>query len=149
MTLTEIKGNLFTSPDNFYLSHCISADFRLGAGIAIQFNETYDMRRKLFKLFPHPDDPFRGNGERYVGKALLVDNVFNLVTKSRYYEKPTYGALQQTLEDMKRQCVERGIKKLAMPRIGCGLDRLNWVTVKKIIKEIFEDTDIEIFAYYL
>lgn len=149
MTLTEIQGNLFVAPNDFYLAHCISADFKLGAGIAIQFNETYDMRRKLFKLFPHPDDPFRGNEESYVGRALLVDNVFNLVTKSKYYEKPTYNTLRQTLNDMKRQCTERDIKKLAMPRIGCGLDRLNWDIVKKTIKEIFADADIEIFVFYL
>ena len=31
-----------------------------------------------------------------------------------------------------------------MPRIGCGLDGLDWGIVKAIIKDVFEDTDIEI-----
>lgn len=36
-----------------------------------------------------------------------------------------------------------------MPRIGCGLDKLEWNKVKEMIKEIFEDTDIVIEVYYL
>lgn len=149
MMLTEIHGDLFAVSNDYYLAHCISADYRLGAGIARQFSINYDVRRKLFRKFPHLDDPFSGNHKSYVGKALLIDNIFNLVTKSRYFEKPTYDTLKHTLEDMKQQCDKYGIKRLAMPRIGCGLDRLNWDMVKKIIKEIFTDTDIEIVVYYL
>jgi hypothetical protein len=36
-----------------------------------------------------------------------------------------------------------------MPRIGCGFDKLQWKNVKKMIKEIFEDTDVAIEVYYL
>lgn len=36
--------------------------------------------------------------------------------------------------------------KLAMPRIGCGLDRLEWAKVKKIIKATFANTDVEILV---
>lgn len=149
MMLTEICGDLFTVSDDYYLAHCISADYRLGTGIARQFNINYDMRRKLFRRFPHPEDPFSGNQKSYVGKALLIDNIFNLVTKSRYFEKPTYDTLRYALEDMKQQCDKHGIKRLAMPRIGCGLDKLHWETVKEWIEEIFKDTDIEIVVYYL
>lgn len=149
MMLTEICGDLFTVSDDYYLAHCISADYRLGAGIARQFNINYDMRRKLFRRFPHPEDPFSGSQKSYVGKALLIDNIFNLVTKSRYFEKPTYDTLRHALEDMKRQCDKYSVKRLAMPRIGCGLDKLHWETVKEWIEEIFKDTDIEIVVYYL
>ena len=51
--------------------------------------------------------------------------------------------------DMKRQCLENGIDKIAMPRIGCGLDRLEWFVVEDMIKEIFQDTSIEIVIYVL
>lgn len=86
MKYVEIKGDLFSAPQGFYLAHCISTDFALGAGIAKKFDEVYNMRFKLHKRFPN---------ERfgYVGKALLIDNVFNLVTKYKYYHKPTYYSL--------------------------------------------------------
>ena len=47
------------------------------------------------------------------------------------------------------ECEIRDIKKLAMPKIGCGLDGLNWERVSQMIREIFEDTDIQITIYYI
>lgn len=140
MTITEIKGNLFEVPQGYYLAHCISGDYALGAGIAKTFDEVYDMRFKLHKFYPIPD------GEKYanVGKALLVDNVFNLVTKARCFHKPTYDTLYETLCDMRNHCIDLNITKLAMPTIGCGLDRLDWESVQDMIKDVFGDDDIRI-----
>ena len=36
--------------------------------------------------------------------------------------------------------------RIAMPKIGCGLDQLNWQDVEGIIREVFADTDIEILV---
>lgn len=142
MKYVEFKGDLFTAPQGFYLAHCISTDFALGAGIAKKFDEVYNMRFKLHKRFPN---------ERfgYVGKALLIDNVFNLVTKYKYYHKPTFYSLQQTLLDMKVQCIALDITKLAMPKIGYGLDKLEWKKVQSLIREVFKDTNIYIVIYIL
>ena len=140
MNFKEETRDLFTVPQGYYLAHCISGDYSLGAGIAAQFVDVYNMRYKLHRNYPIPD------GEKFanVGEALLVDNVFNLVTKSRVYFKPTYEDLYDSLVDMKEQCENLDITKLAMPRIGCGLDGLSWDTVEKIIKEIFGNTNMEI-----
>lgn len=140
MNFKEETRDLFTVPQGYYLAHCISGDYSLGAGIAAQFVDVYNMRYKLHRNYPIPD------GEKFanVGEALLIDNVFNLVTKDRVYHKPTYDTLIKTLEDMKEQCENLDIDKIAMPRIGCGLDGLSWNTVDEIIKEVFEDTDMEI-----
>lgn len=145
MMLTEIKGDLFTAPQGFYLAHCISGDFALGAGVAKKFDEVYNMRFKLFKNYPLED----GKKFGYIEKALLIDNVFNLVTKARYFHKPTYDSLYQALVDMKEQCSTLNITKLAMPRIGAGLDKLSWGKVKDVIEDVFADTDIDIIVYVL
>ena len=136
MTITTEKRDLFTMPQGYYLAHCISADFALGAGIAKTFDAVYNMR---FKLFRHYDNyEYRG------GDALLVDNVYNLVTKQKYWHKPTYESVREALEMMKEQLDFDGVTKLAMPKIAAGLDRLNWNQVYEIICEVFEDTDVEI-----
>lgn len=44
---------------------------------------------------------------------------------------------------------ENNIEKIAMPKIGCGLDKLNWCDVSSAIKEIFADSSIEIVVCYL
>lgn len=136
MTINIVNKDLFAMPQGYYLAHCISADFALGAGIAKVFDSIYNMK---FKLYRHYDN------YRYVGgDALLVDNVFNLVTKDKCWHKPTYASLRESLEMMKEQLEIIGANKLAMPWIGCGLDRLNKEQVYDIICEVFEDMDIEI-----
>ena len=136
MTITIENKDLFTVPQGYYLAHCISADFALGAGIAKTFDNIYNMRYKLFKFY----DNFEYRG----GDALLVDNVFNLVTKPKCYHKPTYQSLRESLETMRDIMGDIGVTKLAMPRIGSGLDRLDVNMVYDIICEVFEDTDVEI-----
>ena len=136
MTITTEKRDLFTMPQGYYLAHCISSDFALGAGIAKTFDSVYNMRFKLFKNYPD----YKYNG----GDALLVDNVYNLVTKPKYWHKPTYDSLREALEMMKEQMDFVGATKLAMPKIAAGLDRLEWQKVYDIICEVFEDADIEI-----
>lgn len=140
MVYNEVRGDLFAVPQGYYLAHCISGDYALGAGIAKKFDEVYNMRFKLHKNYAIAD----GKKFDHVGRALLVDNVFNLVTKQRCFHKPTYDDLYETLVDMREQCEEFDITKLAMPLIGCGLDKLEWEQVKDIIEDVFGETDIEI-----
>lgn len=136
MTIMTEKRDLFTVPQGYYLAHCISADFALGAGIAKTFDEVYNMRFKLFREY----NDYEYDG----GDALLIDNVFNLVTKPKGYHKPRYESVREALETMKDIMEENATTKLAMPKIGCGLDRLSWDKVYEIICEVFEDTNVEI-----
>lgn len=39
MMYHEEKLNLFSIDDSYYIAHCISADFALGAGIAKEIDE--------------------------------------------------------------------------------------------------------------
>lgn len=136
MIITIENRDLFTVPQGYYLAHCISADFALGAGIAKTFDEVYNMRYKLFREF----DEYEYEG----GDALLIDNVFNLVTKPKCYHKPRYEAVREALETMKGIMVMNATTKLAMPKIASGLDRLEWDEVYEIIYDVFRDTNVEI-----
>ena len=136
MIITIENRDLFTMPQGYYLAHCISADFALGAGVAKVFDAVYNMKFKLFRNY---------NNYTYDGgDALLVDNVFNLVTKNKCWHKPTYDSLREALEMMREQMEFMSITKLAMPWIGCGLDKLQKDQVYDIIFEVFEDMNVEI-----
>ena len=71
------------------------------------------------------------------------------VTKPRYFNKPTYETLQSSLNAMRKHCEEHDVKMLAMPRIGCGLDKLEWSKVKEIIIQTFKNTNTEVTVYTL
>lgn len=137
MDYHESTGNILHVPQGYYLAHCISGDFTLGAGLAKEIDENYDMKEKLQSFYNISDDQ-----HNYVGKALLVDNVFNLVTKQFYWDKASYDNLQSALQDMAEQMDELHIKKLAIPHLGCGKDHLDWEVVQEMIEEIFGEKDI-------
>lgn len=135
MEFTEIKKDLFTMPDTYCLAHCISSDAKMGAGIAVLF-------RKHFKLKSLQN--MADSSPLVIGTCYKVDRALNLVTKAKYFHKPTYQTLTLAIVSMRDICLQEGISKLAMPQIGCGLDKLQWGQVREIIKDVFAETDIEI-----
>lgn len=145
MTYKEIKKDLFDVPVYYHLAHCINGNYTLGAGIAREFADRMNMQNRLKWTYLIAE----GEQAKYIGKALLVGNVFNLVTKAFHFNKPTYESLYSALKSMHEQCKVLGIKYLVMPKIGCGLDGLDWNKVSKMIKEVFSDLDINILVCYL
>lgn len=145
MTLEEIKTDLFKYEpitQNFYYAHCISRDFALGMGIAKSFKSKFNLTKDVLTQGVIFDN------------ISLVSNVFNLITKSKYWQKPTYDSLKNSLLNMKKTIFTLNGNdtkdiQLIMPKIGCGLDKLTWKNVKNIIKEVFDDTELNIVICYL
>ena len=144
MKYREENKDLFTVPENYYLAHCISADFGMGKGIVVEFNKRFNLKRKLQTKYPNYLNQY--THKRIGGDCLLEGRVLNLITKERYFHKPTIITMRLALKKMKQICLEYNIKKIAMPVIGCGLDRLNWNDVSEQIKDIFADTNVEILV---
>lgn len=144
MEFREEKRDLFSVPDDYYLAHCISADFAMGKGIAVEFNRRFDMKNKLKAHYPDYLNQWQREKKR--SGCILAGRVFNLITKERYFQKPTYETLRGALECMKALCVQKGVRRAAMPVIGCGLDRLAWEQVSAVIQDVFSDTGTEILV---
>lgn len=140
MIYSEDKRDLFTITEDYYLAHCISSDYVMGAGIAVPFDRKFGLKEQFNQmnssLLKHPT-------------CILLGRVFNLITKEKAWHKPTYDTLTQSLIKMREICYEKAIMKVAMPKIGCGIDKLQWIKVSEIIKEIFSDSVIEILICYL
>lgn len=144
MIIREEQRDLFTVPRDYILVHCISADLAMGAGIAKEFMRRgvkAQLQRKYHKVEV---------GDCLVSHATDWAVELSLVTKEKYWQKPTYKTMKMALEDAKFLCCE-GIMsdenvKFTMPHIGCGLDKLEWSKVKTIIEEVFADTDVEILV---
>jgi O-acetyl-ADP-ribose deacetylase (regulator of RNase III) len=86
-----------------------------------------------------------------VGHVAVLEHegrfIYYLVTKKYSQEKPLFEDLVSSLEKMRTHCAEHKVTHLAMPRIGCGLDRLEWRDVKPKIEELFSGLDINITVY--
>lgn len=146
MTFLEQRGDLFDNDilEKYALCHCISSDFALGAGIAKAFAQM-GVKKQLCE---ENQRSWAGRGYCLMTKTNGVV-VGNLVTKERYFHKPTLETLRQALEDFREQIIKINVNKIAMPKIGCGLDRLDWADVRNVIREVFEATDFEIIVKIL
>lgn len=141
----EIQKDLFSVDDSYTLVHCIAADAAMGAGIAVQFARKFPRMTSVLRqsslsvgtamvFFPNQD-------QDYI--------VINLITKERSYHKPTYESFTEAIKSMRHTVERYNIARLAMPRIGSGLDRLDWNICRRIIQEEFKDVNVEILVCYL
>ncbi|CAG0887714.1 unnamed protein product [Darwinula stevensoni] len=138
--IQEVKGDLFSCPESTSLAHCISADIRMGKGIAAIFKKKFAGVSEL------------QTQKKSVGEVAILKrgdrHVYYLITKAKYFEKPTYAAVEKSLNAMKKHCEEHGVKALAMPRIGCGLDGLEWKQMNEIIEKVFQDSSLDVITIY-
>ena len=83
-----------------------------------------------------------------MGKCIITHPgpVATLITKEKYWKKPDYDTLRLALIALKKETIEKRIEMLVMPRIGCGLDRLDWGKVKDVLWDTFKDMNICIIA---
>ncbi|BFZ09269.1 hypothetical protein BsWGS_12308 [Bradybaena similaris] len=139
--ITEVKGDLFDCPGSYSLAHCVSQDLHMSKGIAAIF------KQKFGGL-----DELQAQGATVGGVAVLSRenrHIYYLVTKFKYNQKPNYADLESSLHKMKDHMLKNDVKHLAMPKIGCGLDRLQWSKVEELIQKVFGDMDIMISVYEL
>jgi len=137
MKYREEQGDLFTVDPKYVLAHCISQDVTATRNIMARIIEPY-LR---------------------IGKAIRFSDVrvvYNLVTKEfvnqqcRWsYLLDYYENLKRCLYDLSSQMIKNNEQFLAIPKIGCGLDRADWKIVKTMIRDAFKNTDIEILVRYI
>ncbi|CAH1170078.1 unnamed protein product [Phaedon cochleariae] len=132
----EIEKDLFEMPSDYSLGHCVAEDMRMGSGIAVKFKRDFKQVEELL-----------GQRQKQGGLAYLEDNkryVYYLVTKRTSSGKPTYETFWSSLKKMRDHIVEKEVKQLAIPRIGCGLDRLEWSKVSCMLEFLFRNVDVKI-----
>lgn len=161
-SLREIRGDLFSaSPSPLTggttaLCHCVSRDMAMGKGIAVHFKRRFGGVAELKKqqagvggvAFLQRD--LNENGSFAGGTTRQF--IYYLVTKERYWNKPTIGSLRASLIAMRELLLRHGVIQLAMPRIGCGLDGLQYLGrggVKALLLEVFAGTGVDLLVHTL
>ena len=134
------KRSIFES--NMPIAHTISADRAMKKGFAESISKRYPELR-------HFCNSIHAN----INDILIFTDpksgqiIYNLITKQRYFQKPTSDAIFNTLSEMKDHAIANNIRSIAMPKIACGFDKMNWEEVSKIIVDVFQHSGITIFVY--
>jgi hypothetical protein len=127
--LLQLKGSL---------AHCVSSDFKMSRGVALEISHKYPAMKRMSPDTPSPHLIGKTMGYKIPGQEKWI---FNIVTKEKYTDKPTYEDFIKAIASLKEQVTRLKITRLNMPMIGCGIDRLNWQYVRDILERAFSDTD--------
>lgn len=135
----EAEGDILKLDPKVALCHCVGKDFWMSEGVAADFKDEFGGQDDLQAQ------------EMGVGEVAVLKKynkvVYYLVSKEKSTGKPKLADLVLCLIELKKKCIEDEVRELAMPRIGAGLDRLDWEVVKKEVNKVFIDSDIKVTAY--
>ncbi|KAJ8954414.1 hypothetical protein NQ318_011088 [Aromia moschata] len=126
----EEPRDLFQTPADFCLAHCVAADLRMSRGIALTFKKAFGQLEELRRQRPE------------VGRVLQITaaeqekerSVFYLVTKQLSHHKPTYQTVWDTLVELRDVLLSQSISSLAIPKIASGLDGLDWRVIRSMLE---------------
>ncbi|KAJ1528636.1 hypothetical protein ONE63_007031 [Megalurothrips usitatus] len=132
----EKNGDLFEMDSEYALAHCVGSDFIMSSGVAVKFRKKFRSVPELLEQNKKPGEvAFINHSGRYV---------YYLVTKLASTGKPTWENFENSVREWKKLCVDHKIKKVAIPKIGCGRDHLDWNKVQNLLNSQFRDTGIEV-----
>ena len=136
------QSNLLTATT--CIAHCVSSNFAMGKGlastIACCYPELQELRKLPINTFPPGSlvTYFDQQHQRFI---------YNLVTKRRFFHKPTYATLELSLQALKRHLKRHIIHELANPKLGCGYDQLHWPAVFSILFKVFSGSNLTITIF--
>ena len=133
------EGDFLESPD--FLVLCIAADKRVSTAPMKSFIRSYSHLSRL------------GESVNRVGGFLVYKDenheryVYLLITKPPIEEVAKNDTLKVCLLRMKEHASSHGVPKLAMPRIGCVEDELEWANVAICLEVVLQDSYVTISVY--
>ena len=137
MKYQKIKADITKVSEIYRIAHCVSCDCAMGAGVALAIKNKFPIVKTAIEKNP------------IIGDVILTGRVINLFTKQKCFHKPTIQDFIQTIYNFREFCIQNNIKYLAIPKLGCGLDKLDWNDVEPFLKEMFEGMDVEILVCVL
>ena len=147
-----IEGDISDALEKKYIVvHCVSSDFEMGIGVARTLATLEPTLRPMMRK-AHPmvsEDrfaPFTAVWESVEGRCIC-----NLVTKHKYFQKPTLDTLRisiMTLGSVLERMIPSGDIHISMPMIASGADKIKWNKTESLLKELLSDRiNITVYTY--
>ena len=116
----------------------------MAKGLARQVKSWYPAAPSAIRLRYPPD----------IGSVLIYFDpiseryIFSLVTKFRYYHKPTYKSLLASLYELREIVIDAGFSHLSLPKLASGYDKLEFKIIFELICQVFDPLPITIYIHW-
>lgn len=108
----------------------------MGKGIAYQFKKKFPLNYEAYVKACK-------NKEIDIGKVFIFEEndktIINFPTKINWREGTKIEYVESGLKSLKNEILQRNIKSIAIPPLGCGNGGLNWKNVKPLIEAYLSD----------
>lgn len=130
--MIEMTGDLFTSTAPA-IGHGINLQGKMGAGIAVQFKNRFP---EMYKSYVYACDTFA----LIPGIVLIYDAESPIVYNIASQDLPGAHARMEWLEAGLRSALQdaqsRGLDRVALPLIGCGIGGLEEADVVPLMQQV-------------
>jgi O-acetyl-ADP-ribose deacetylase (regulator of RNase III) len=138
-----ITGNLLESPAAA-LVNTVNTFGVMGKGIALQFKHQFPQNyKKYVKAFK--------NNELQIGKLLITQEsdkfIINFPTKTDWRKPSEYEYVELGLKALVTWIQTQAIPSIAVPPLGAGNGKLDWMKVRTLIEHYLNPLTCEVFLY--
>lgn len=141
------QGNLLNATTEA-LVNTVNTVGVMGKGIALQFKNRFPHNYKIYKDACNAGT-FKTGQILAVKDGDLMDQkwILNFPTKAHWKGNSKYEYIDDGLVALKDVLLEKNIKSVAIPPLGCGNGGLDWVKVKESIEATLKSLPIDIVIY--
>lgn len=143
------KGNLLDSHTEAVVN-TVNTVGVMGKGIALMFKEAFPANYREYAAACERSGV--RIGEMFVTERPAIVGpprwIINFPTKQHWRGKARIEWIRSGLDDLRRLILEKNIRSIAMPPLGCGNGGLDWKAVRPVIERGLGDLqDVEITVY--
>lgn len=120
----------------------------MGKGVALQFRRAFPENYEAYAAACR-------RGEVELGTMLVWEShlladprlIINFPTKGHWRARSRLRSIEEGLADLRRVLLERDVRSVALPALGCGLGGLRWEDVRPRIEEALGDLPIRVVVF--
>ena len=140
--LEFIKKENIVEAETEALVNTVNTKGVMGAGIALQFKKAFPDNFKLYEKASKA-------GKIQVGKIFVTETgkitnpkyIINFPTKQHWRYPSKLHWIKEGLIDLRNFIIQKKIKSIAIPPLGCGNGKLKWKDVKPLIVDAVSGID--------
>lgn len=146
--LQFVRGGNLLESDVEAVVNTVNTKGVMGKGIALQFKRAFPANFKAYRAACTADRVRLG--EMFVTDTGRLANprlIINFPTKGHWKSRSRLADIETGLDDLRRVLLERDVRSVAIPPLGCGLGGLNWPDVRPLIERALSDLPVEIMVF--
>ena len=142
------SGDLLAS-DAEALVNAVNTVGVMGKGLALAFKVAYPANFRAYAAACR-------TGEVRTGRVFVTEPpgpgprwIVNFPTKQNWRDPSRLEWIAEGLDDLRAAIIERGMRSVAVPALGCGLGGLGWDVVRPLIERALSPLDgvnVRVFA---